>query len=390
MNYARLPFTVVLGFILVIVSFVTTWAGDKDVMDQKKELIRVQKEVKQSQQRLDSLKDAEMGVQKKLSEFDQKIATNKKVIQRLTRESGSIKKSIKQAEDDLSARQDSYEYARRRFLGGLRQLYFSTRRQDMSMVGDPDQECERERQIKYLSALANFESENVTQAHDYVNAAIETKASLVSESDKVASLKKAKETSTKLEATRKQRTQGELEKLQRKKLAMVDQMLTLQQAAREMEEIVERLERSRRRTERNRPNPENSVFATLQGKLVSPFKGKIVQRFGEIVDPITNLRSFSPGIVIKGRPGGNVSAVSSGMVAYVGNLRGYGNFVIINHDDVYYSTYAGLGKTSVTKDQYVRDGTVLATSADDGLLRFELRQGSKPLDPVEWIRLDTF
>ena len=390
MNYVRLLSIIALGYLLMLASFATAQAGDKDIMDQKKELIRVQKEVEQSQKRLDSLKDAEVGVQKQLSEFDQKIASNRKVIQRLTRESRELKNAISHAADDLSARQESYDRTRRRFLGGLRQLYFSTRRQDMSLVGDPDQECERERQIKYLSALANFESKNVTEAHDYVNSAIETKASLVSESDKIASLKKAKETSTKLEATRKQKTQGELEKLQRRKLSMVDEMLTLQQAAREMEEIVERLERSRQQSEQERPSPENSVFATLQGKLTAPFRGKIIQRFGEIVDPITNLRSFSPGIIIKGRPGGNVSAVSSGTVAYVGNLRGYGNFIIINHDDVYYSTYAGLGQTQVKKDQYVRSGTVLATSADDGQLRFELRQGSKPLDPVEWIRLDSF
>ena len=85
-----------------------------------------------------------------------------------------------------------------------------------------------------------------------------------------------------------------------------------------------------------------------------------------------------------------MNAVSSGTVAYVGNLRGYGNFIIINHDDVYYTTYAGLGKANVEKEQYVRSGAALATSADDGLLRFEIRQGSRPLDPVKWISLDTF
>ena len=390
MNCAKFVAAFLVQSMIVGLAIAPVSAKDGNVIDQKKELIKVHKEVEQSQKRLDSLKNAEVNVQKQLSEYDQKIATNQKLIQRLTREQNDLKKTIKQTESELANREDSYEHARRRFLGGLRQLYYSTRRQENSMVGDPGLEVGRERQKKYLSALANFESENVTEAYGYLTDAIATKATLVSESDKVASLRKAKETSTKLEATKKQRTESELEKLQRKKLAVVDQVLTLQQAAREMEEIVQRLERSRQRAEHDRPDPESSVFATLQGKLISPFKGKIVQRFGEIIDPITNLRSFSPGIIIKGRPGATVTAVSSGMIAYVGNLRGYGNFVIINHDDIYYTTYAGLGKTNVSKDQYVRSGTALASSADDGQLRFELRQGSRPLDPVQWLRLDTF
>ena len=94
--------------------------------------------------------------------------------------------------------------------------------------------------------------------------------------------------------------------------------------------------------------------------------------------------------MIKGKSGRQVAAVASGTVAYIGELRGYGNFVIMDHDGEYYSTYAGLGQVSATQGQYVQSGGKLAVAGPDGMVKFELRRGRKPLDPVRWIRIDSY
>jgi len=108
------------------------------------------------------------------------------------------------------------------------------------------------------------------------------------------------------------------------------------------------------------------------------------------VDRTTNLKSFSPGITIQSKPDYNVRVVASGTVAYAGNLRGYGNFIIINHDDEYYTTYAGLGKTSAVSGAYLPAGTMIGKVGEDGQFRFELRRGNEPLDPVKWIKIDSY
>ncbi len=74
----------------------------------------------------------------------------------------------------------------------------------------------------------------------------------------------------------------------------------------------------------------------------------------------------------------------------MGELRGYGSFVIIDHGEQYYSTYAGLGEVRAVKGRLVQTGTVLGLADDDGIVRFELRQIRKPLDPVDWIRHGSF
>ena len=168
-----------------------------------------------------------------------------------------------------------------------------------------------------------------------------------------------------------------------------ERIMTLQQAAREMEDIIARLEKARLERQRAGQQQGPSVFASLRGQLPSPFRGKIIVPFGNSTDPITKLKSFSPGITIKGRAGREVIAVASGSVAYVGNLRGYGNFVIINHDRQYYTTYAGLAVIEVAEGQFVREGARLGKSGSDGEIKFELRRGRESLDPVEWINIES-
>jgi len=169
-------------------------------------------------------------------------------------------------------------------------------------------------------------------------------------------------------------------------------MMTLKQVADEIERVIARLEKEREERQRanNQSVVEYSAFSTLKGQLLSPVKGKIVTHYGSSKDPVTRLESFSPGITIKCRPDASVYSVAPGSIAYVGNLRGYGNFIIISHDDIYYTTYGGLGETSVSQGEYITSGTKLAVAGSGNLIKFELRKYREPLDPVKWIQIDSF
>jgi murein DD-endopeptidase MepM/ murein hydrolase activator NlpD len=124
--------------------------------------------------------------------------------------------------------------------------------------------------------------------------------------------------------------------------------------------------------------------------LVPPIRGEIVSSFGWKTDKLTNLKSFSPGIDIKPSPKAQqVVACAPGRVAYVGSLRGYDNFVILEHDDGYYSTYANLSSTLVELDDRVATGQKLGLKGS-GPVHFELRQAREHLDPVIWLDIDAF
>lgn len=374
--------------LLVCVPVGTLLAKDQKekIFEQRRELEQIQKDVEQGQKRLDSLKQAEIGVQKNVSEYDQKIVSNRKVIQRLNRKLNTIKNDIGLATDQLTQSRDRYQQSRLRFLAGVRRFYLVAHSPTATTSGEPNQELELNRRVIYLTAMAGLEAGNVAAASAYLNESVEQLDDFSGEKKRVSGLKRQKETATALDKSRKERQQKKLQALRRRKAEEADHLLMLHQAAEEMEGIIARLEQQRRLPPDRPVTP--GLFASMKGQMPPPVRGKIVETFGSKVHPVTHLKSFSPGVTIKAAAGRKVTAVAVGTVAYIGHLRGYGKFVILDHGDQYYSTYAGLDRISVTVGRYLNAGDQLAVAASDGRVRFELREGREPLDPVKWIRFD--
>jgi lipoprotein NlpD len=92
------------------------------------------------------------------------------------------------------------------------------------------------------------------------------------------------------------------------------------------------------------------------------------------------------GLDFAGKAGDPVFAVADGRVVYAGSgLRGYGNLVIIKHNNTYLTAYAHNRAMLVEQDQVVRKGQRIAemgsTESDSVKLHFEVRKLGKPVDP---------
>jgi len=95
----------------------------------------------------------------------------------------------------------------------------------------------------------------------------------------------------------------------------------------------------------------------------------------------------SKGLAITGKPGDAVLAAADGRVVYAGSgLRGYGNLVIVKHNNTYLTAYAHNQVLLVKEDQVVRRGQRIAemgsSDADRVQLHFEIRRQGKPIDPA--------
>lgn len=112
-----------------------------------------------------------------------------------------------------------------------------------------------------------------------------------------------------------------------------------------------------------------------------PTKGKVVARF--------NPRSGQQGINIAGKLGQPVIAARSGEVVYVGNgLKGYGNLVIIKHDERFISAYAHNQETFVREGEKLNAGQRVATMGEIGqqaALHFQIRVNGEPVQPVKYL-----
>lgn len=96
------------------------------------------------------------------------------------------------------------------------------------------------------------------------------------------------------------------------------------------------------------------------------------------------------GLDIAGKPGDPVLASADGRVVYAGaGLRGYGNLIILKHNNTYLSAYAHNQTLLVKEDQTVRKGQKIAemgsSDADRVKLHFEIRRQGKPVDPARYL-----
>jgi lipoprotein NlpD len=96
------------------------------------------------------------------------------------------------------------------------------------------------------------------------------------------------------------------------------------------------------------------------------------------------------GVDIAGKAGDPVLATADGRVVYAGaGLRGYGNLIILKHNNTYLSAYAHNQVLLVKEDQTVRKGQKIAemgsTDSDRVKLHFEIRRQGKPVDPMQYL-----
>ena len=112
-----------------------------------------------------------------------------------------------------------------------------------------------------------------------------------------------------------------------------------------------------------------------------PAQGQVVANFDD---------AKNKGISIAGRIGDPVVAAADGRVVYAGaGLRGYGNLIILKHNNTYLTAYAHNQALLVREDQAVRQGQKIAemgsSDADRVKLHFEVRRQGKPVDPLAFL-----
>lgn len=132
-------------------------------------------------------------------------------------------------------------------------------------------------------------------------------------------------------------------------------------------------------TRRAPPKPLPTVPAQPSPAWAWPTAGKINVGFGGKPGPGT-------GVLIDGKAGQPVRAAAAGRVVYAGNgLIGYGQLIIVKHNDTYLSAY-GYNKSLLVKEgQSIKKGQRIATMGEGPenkpRLHFEIRRNGKPVDP---------
>ncbi len=117
--------------------------------------------------------------------------------------------------------------------------------------------------------------------------------------------------------------------------------------------------------------------ARARGRLSPPVEGRIKGRWGH----------GQRGVLIEARPGAPVRAPWAGTVVHAASLTGYDRVVVLDHGQRVHTVLANLGTLSVVAGQDVKAGEPVGTLDGSGLLYLELRKGTQPENPLDWLSI---
>ncbi|MDG3089013.1 peptidoglycan DD-metalloendopeptidase family protein [Vibrio hannami] len=132
-----------------------------------------------------------------------------------------------------------------------------------------------------------------------------------------------------------------------------------------------------------KPVAKSKSQNTKVAKWLWPTKGRVIRKF-------STGDQGNKGIDIAGQRGQSVISTAGGTVVYSGNaLRGYGNLIIVKHNDNYLSAYAHNDRLLVSEGQNVKAGQTIATMGSSGTnsvkLHFEIRYQGKSVNPQRYL-----
>jgi murein hydrolase activator len=140
------------------------------------------------------------------------------------------------------------------------------------------------------------------------------------------------------------------------------------------------------------PDVTRAAFFEQKGQLRAPVIEPILQKYGIIKNERFQTKIFHKGLFFAAKAKEKVSAIYWGKVAFAGWLDGYGETIILDHGDHYYSLYAHNYKLQKKFGEVVQSGEPIALAGDTGSLRgpglyMEIRHFSESLDPLPWLDL---
>lgn len=378
--------------------FAQTQKIESDIKYHSDELTKIRSEITQFEKRISESANREKSEIERLNEIDEEISLVRNLIFRLRKEEKRKEKLISEAKDIIVQKELKHEELLKRYSKRIVNTYKKGRLSDLEKLLDSRSWEQAVYRAKYLEIISNYDKSLSSEIKLNINEINNQKGVLQSELIDIKKIDKEKISRKKwLEQRRKIRGK-QLGDLKRDRQEMIVAMKERKKAAGEMERIITRLERERAiriaELERRRKEIEmvaSKPFNELKGNLPWPIEGKVISQFGTFRNP--NLKTIieNTGIDISAQIGGNVKSIYDGIVTTVTYIRGYGNTVIIDHGDGFYSVYTHVIDIEVDENSYVDALDVIARVGDSGSLdgaklHFEIWANREKVNPELWLK----
>ena len=385
-------------FLSLSVIFSQTEKIEKDIQFHNSELDRLRGEIADYEKKIKNTSDREKSEIERLNEIDEEISLVRNLIYRLRKEEKIKGKAIILAEVTIEKKESEHTSLVDRYAKRVTYTYKKGRLSDLEKLLDAKSWRQAVYRAKYIKIISEHDRSLAVEIRSNLTE-IEAKRTVMErELTDIKKIDKEKSSRKKWLEQRRRVRNKELDNLKRDRQKMFVALNERKKAAQQMASIISRLERERvariAELERRRKEMElvdSAPFTELKGKLPWPIDGKVISRFGTYHNPNLKTVTENTGIDIRGSEGTEVRSIYDGIVTTVTYIRGYGNTVILDHGDSFYSVYTHVTEVEVEENSYVNARDIIAHVGDSGSLEgaklhFEIWGNKDKLNPELWLR----
>jgi len=177
-----------------------------------------------------------------------------------------------------------------------------------------------------------------------------------------------------------------------------NELKELKASAQQMQKILKEAELKRAAAAKKAGTKVSAASLNInKNSLPWPVSGKIISKFGKEYQSELKTWIFRDGIKISAKQDEAVVSVAEGNVIFAGEFRSYGNVVIVDHKDGFFTIYGFLNEIRVRRNQLLHTGQILGTAGKDtqgsamgsgsNAVYFEIRVGTTAIDPQDWLEI---
>ncbi len=364
-------------------------SSDEAIRDAREEAERVKRKIEKAEHKIQTYTEKEKRyidaldkVGRNLNRIQRKTAALKSEISSLDHQIGKAQRELETVRTEIA---DNETYAAKRLVA----LYKLTRIGKVQILASADSVNDYFRRKTAVEEILAHDMKLISTLEEQYRRLGTLISSLEKNKNRQASLQKEyKNRRSDLETKKSNRSNLLAAVRKDKSLAMLSaKSLKITQA-----DLNQKIKGLTLKAKQERPVKKAAEkISSHTGLLKMPVKGKVISEFGPYKNTEFDIVNFRSGIDIEADMGEPIRAVKFGKVLFSNWFKGYGNLIIIDHGDSYYTLYAHARELYKTEGDRVETDEVIGTVGDTGTmdgakLHFEVRHHGNPIDPIKWLK----
>lgn len=318
-----------------------------------------------------------------LQKAEVQISEKRVRLKELERQKQFSERRKAELEDKLQVRQAELDEESGQLAAQVRAAYTSGSQERIKLLLNQQDPATAGRMMVYYQFLSDYRGDNIEKVKGIIDELATLHQKAADEDNRLAGLARAKYAEL-VELNKGQERRQEL---------LVALKLKMQQEGNEIEHLAaEEKDLARLIAEltsilSDYPIRSEEPFSALKGQLTWPVAGRLLHDFGQ---PRASGHLKWNGVVLAAPRGREVRAVYHGRVVFADWLAGMGLLVIVDHGEGFMTLYGYNETTLKSAGEWVAPGDVIATVGNSGgqqqaSLYFEIRQGTRPINPRTWV-----